>query len=332
MKDISIIIVNYRGWPSLVKCLDSLSGIKGSRFSMEVLVVDNNSDDGLFNQFQKNYPDFTFIENSGNFGFGNGCNLGASKSTGQYLLFLNPDTLASAEAIFEMLSEVKSRKPNSIISCLQQNKNGSFERPYNRFLSPATITGWTRAINRLIVGDEAKLVPQTEKYIYPDWVSGSVFMLSRLAYDDLSGWDDDYWMYFEDVDLCFRARQKGGEIVVLKSVVIEHLHGGTTRLNKKVAALTKTCVNISRHVYISKHEKGFRAAYMQSFLVVNNLLSGIFPAIAGIIFFFVGGLNVSSQIFGHLASYYFNALKSGTWISPRSVNFKSNSFPLSSAE
>jgi GT2 family glycosyltransferase len=309
-----------------------LSAITDNRFSLEVVVVDNNSNDGMFNQFSRNYPDFIFVENEGNFGFGHGCNLGASKSTGQYLLFLNPDTLASAEAIFELLCEVKSRKPNSIISCLQQNKNGSFERPYKRFLSPATITGWTRAINRLIVGDEAKLVPQTDKYIYPDWVSGSVFMLSRSAYDDLSGWDDDYWMYFEDVDLCFRARQKGGEIVVLKSVVIEHLHGGTTRLNKKVTALTKTCVNISRHVYISKHEKGIRAGYMQSFLVVNNLIFGFFPAIAGVLLCFIGSLNVASRTYGRLAYYYLNALKTGTWISPRSVNQKSSKSSLSSTD
>ncbi len=320
--DVSIIIVNYRGWPSLVKCLGALSAIADSRFSMEIIVVDNNSDDGMFNQFRKNYPDFIFIEDEGNFGFGHGCNLGASKSSGQYLLFLNPDTIASADAIFEMLSESKSRKPNSIISCLQQNKNGSFERPYKRFISPATITGWMRAINRLVVGDEAKLIPQTSKFIYPDWVSGSVFMLSRSAYDDLCGWDDDYWMYFEDVDLCFRARQKGGEIVVLKSAIIEHNHGGTTRLNKKVAALTKSCVNISRHLYISKHERGLKAVYMQSFLVVNQIVLGILPALAGIVFFFVGGLNVTTRTFGHLASYYFDSLRRGTWISPRSVNYK----------
>ena len=59
--DVSIIIVNYRGWPSLVKCLGALSAIADSRFSMEIIVVDNNSDDGMFNQFRKNYPDFIFI-------------------------------------------------------------------------------------------------------------------------------------------------------------------------------------------------------------------------------------------------------------------------------
>ncbi len=320
--DVSIIIVNYRGWPSLVKCLGALSAIADSRFSMEIIVVDNNSDDGMFNQFRKNYPDFIFIEDEGNFGFGHGCNLGASKSSGQYLLFLNPDTIASADAIFEMLSEVKSRKPNSIVSCLQQNKNGSFEKPYKRFLSPSTLTGWMRAINRVIAGEESKLVPQTDQYIYPDWVSGSVFMLGRSAYDDLCGWDDDYWMYFEDVDLCFRARQKGGEVVVLKSAIIEHNHGGTTRINKKVAALTKSCVNISRHLFISKHETGFKAVYMQCFLVINHLLLGILPAIMGVLLFFVGSLNVMSRTYGHLFKYYLNAARFRTWISPRSKNYK----------
>ncbi len=323
MPDLSIIIVNYRGWKRLSQCLESLSIIDDSRFLHEVIVVDNNSGDGFFDQFREIFPQFTFILNTGNNGFANGCNLGAMKSQGENLLFLNPDTVANAESLYAMLSEVRERRPYSIVSCCQVTENGAMERPYQRFLSPSNLTGWMRAIHKIVSPDREKLFSQNEKYIYPDWVSGSVVMISRISFEGLTGWDDDYWMYFEDVDLCRRARSKDGQIVLLRTFCIEHNHGGSTRINRQVTALTKTCVHISRHIYISKHEKGGRALYMHTFLVMNHLLFGLVPAISGFFFFFIGSLNVITRIYGHLLSYYLRALRSGTWLSRRSVHYSS---------
>ncbi len=323
MADISIIIVNFRGWKRLSQCLGSLNLIDDNRFSFEVIVVDNNSDDGMIDSFRQQFPKFTFILNDGNFGFANGCNLGAKHSQGSCLLFLNPDTIVSAEAIFVMFSEARVRKPYSIISCCQVKADGSEERPYGSFLSPSNLTGWLRALNKIVFQHKEKRFVQTDSFLYPDWVSGSVIMLSKQSYNDLAGWDDDFWMYYEDVDLCRRARLKDGDIVLVKSVSIEHNHGGASRINKQVTALTKTCVNISRHVYISKHENGLRAAYMHTFLILNNILFGILPAIAGTVLFFIDGLNVITLTHIQLISYYLNVLKSGTWLSKRSVNYVS---------
>jgi len=320
--------VNFRGWERLSQCLESIRLIADSRFSFEVIVVDNRSNDGFFQQFSQSFPEFSFILNIGNHGFANGCNFGASKSKGAFLLFLNPDTIIHANALYALLTEIRLRKVYSIVSCLQETEDGIKERPYGRFLSPVNLTGWLRAMNQLLFERKEKLFYQTENYLYPDWVSGSVVMISRISFEGLNGWDDNFWMYFEDVDLCRRALDKNGEIVLLKTVCVEHNHGGSSRINKSVTAITKTYVNISRHFYISKHQKGGRAYYMHTFLILNHLLFGLLPAISGIILFFVKDLNVRTHIYFQLIAYYLNVLWSGTWLSRRSVNYlpKSGNF------
>lgn len=321
LPDISIIIVNYKGWKRLGQCLDSLIVIEDTRFSKEVIVVDNQSNDGQISIFRRLYPKFSFILNSGNFGFASGCNVGAANSQGSYLLFLNPDTIVTAEAIFLMLEEVRMRKKYSLVSCVQVKEDGTIERHFGKFITAFTSTGWLRALNNLFYKRRDELYPQSENYFYPDWVSGSVIMISKNSFNGLGGWDEDFWMYYEDVDLCRRAGQMNGEIVKLKHAIVEHNHGGSSRINPQITVLTKTEVNISRHVYISKHETGSKAFYMHTILIVNNILLGFLPAMIGSVLFFNRYLNINSRIYVQLVGYYLNSIKSGTWLSKRSVNY-----------
>ena len=321
MTDLSIIIVNFRGWIRLAKCLDSLTNIDDSRFSFDVVIVDNHSNDGLLESFQERYPRFLFVKNSGNNGFSNGCNLGVKHTNGGCLLFLNPDTVITADAIFELLIETRSRKLCSIVSCQQVREDGSHERPYGHFLTPLTLTGWLRGLAKIGLWKPLKKAIETDDFIYPEWVSGSVIMILRDSLKVLGGWDQDYWMYFEDVDLCNRAGRLGGEIVLIKRCCVEHNHGGSSRINWRVTALTKSEVNISRHVYISKHEVGFKAVMMHTFLLINNLLLGFIPALLGLSLFFVKGLFASANSYFQLVGYYARRLASCNWLSHRSVNY-----------
>lgn len=321
MKDLSVIIVNYKGGARLSKCLESLQSINDPRFSFEVVVVDNHSDDGSQAEFAGRFPLFRFISNSGNNGYANGCNLGAAKSKGSNLLFLNPDTVVSADALYDMLEEVRVRPAFSIVSCRQVREDGSRDRPYGKFLTFFSLTGWQRSIQQLFFGRLEDSIAQTDHYIYPDWVSGSVLMINRSSFDRLGGWDDDFWMYFEDVDLCHRAKLMDGEIVKLKSPTIGHFHGGSSRLNLQITALTKTEVNISRHLYLSKYEDYTCAYCMHTFLILNNMVLGLVPALLGLVFFFSKALRIKSHIYLKLAIYYLQVLKTGFWISERSVKY-----------
>lgn len=321
MPDISVIIVNYRGWKRLAQCLDSLDSIEDPRFTYEATIIDNHSDDGVFDVFRRRYPRFSFILNAGNLGFSNGCNLGAQSTRGTCLLFLNPDTVVTADALFALLMEARSRRPFSIVSCSQFRESGAEERPYGEFLTPSNLTGWLRSAAKLVSRQKNGRFHQTQEYVYPDWISGSVVMIGRESFEKLGGWDDDFWMYFEDVDLCRRASLRKGEIVLLKNVSIEHNHGGASRINRHITVLTKTEVEISRHIYISKHESGVKATYMHIFLIINNLIIGFLPALLGILLFFVSSLATNSKIYFQLVRYYLNVLQSGKWLSKRSVNY-----------
>lgn len=320
MKDLSIVIVNYRCWEKLSACLGSLALITEMNFTFEVIIIDNDSGDGKLPEYRMLYPKFSFIPNFGNYGFANGCNFGSNVAKGKYLLFLNPDTVVTEKALFAMLDQARVAKANSIISCRQFNENGKEDKPYGVFPSPVSMTGWSRALAKLFNINFAPV--QTERFIFPEWVSGSVIMVSKSSFNKIGGWNERFWMYSEDIDFCHRAREAGGQIYLLKNTSVIHSHGGSSRSNVEIAALTKTEVNISKHEYVSIHEKGIRQLIMQTFLLLNNLLSGLVPAFLGLIFFFNKRLATSTITYGRLVQYYFNALVEDTWISPRSVKYR----------
>jgi GT2 family glycosyltransferase len=100
---LSVVIVNYRSWKRLSACLDSIETCCREGLCPEVIVVDNHSGDGRLPEFQERYAGFRFIASDENFGFAHGCNLGASEAAGEFLLFLNPDTIVTAGALSGLL-------------------------------------------------------------------------------------------------------------------------------------------------------------------------------------------------------------------------------------
>jgi len=312
--DLSVIIVNYRGWKKLRECLDALASIHPSDFSFEVIVADNNSGDGNIGQFIADYPAFRFVINERNGGFAYGCNEGARHSTGNVLLFLNPDTVAGSDAIATLYKRSAVNK-NSIISCAQFDERGKYHRAYGQFLAPGKLTGAGRAISSLFSSHKPDTNP-----LRPDWVSGSVIMTGRDLFTAIGGFDEDFWMYYEDMDLCYRARKAGADVLYFTDCSIEHKHGGSSRINISTTALTKCEVLISRHLFVSKHFKPAEALISQVILVAGNVLSGIIEAFAGILFFFIPRVYVRLHIFLRLLRYYSQAVSRQGWISKRSVN------------
>jgi len=160
----------------------------------------------------------------------------------------------------------------------------------------------------------------SSEILFPDWISGSAILIRQDDYKRLNGFDEDFWMYFEDVELCRRIKRSGGEIAFCTNITIEHNHGGSTRINMKTASITKAEALISKHLYISKDTSGFKKIFIQSFLVISNIVSLIPAAAAGLIFFFIPKLFLRFNILKNIVIYYCGSLSSGSWISPRSVN------------
>jgi GT2 family glycosyltransferase len=320
---ISIVIVNYRGWFSLIECLDSIQVLTLTELSIEVIVIDNFSDDGQFDIFKNKYLRFNFVENSGNNGFANGCNLGAKLSKGTYLLFLNPDTKINDGVLEVLLRTYKEASDIGILSCLQIDEKGRLSKQERLFPIFSRFFGVFRSIDRILNKQFYldRFSESENELFYPDWVSGSVVFMHRDWFDKVSGWNEDYWLYFEDVDLSKRVSELGAKIAVTKQTTIFHKHGGASRINVKTKALTKTEVIISKHVYISENFNTFQAFMLHFLMISGFLLERVVLSLLALVLFLNKKLRVHIYILKNLIVYYINALIRSTWISPRSVNY-----------
>ena len=320
---VSVIIVNYRSWNKLSDCLRSLQCVDPSKVTLDIIVVDNCSDDDRFEAFSTAFPTVRFLLNSGNYGYAHGCNTGAKAGLGRYFLFLNPDTIVRPGSIESLLSAIGDYPTNSILSTLQITPKGTKERVERFFPGWMLLTGLGKILYRLI--NHRRLQKEFAKdkaVVFPDWVSGSVQFMRREAYLNLKGWDERFWMYKEDVDICQRAANMGGKIVLLQHTSFFHNHGGSSRINTNISALTKSEVYISGHVYISIHMQGLQRTAMQVFLVGRALTKLTILALLSCLFFPHKRAKVHRLLLINLCRYYVNALKVKSWISPRSVCYK----------
>lgn len=319
--DVSIIIVNYNSWVVLSNCIESILNLN-TALSTEIIVVDNKSTNDLFLQYQQKFTTVKWIANSGNNGFANGCNLGAANANGNYLFFLNPDTKLKT-GVLEHFTSIYHKENIGILSCLQTNSKDSFHKYNLLFPNSLRIFGVLRSLERVFKKKQlAEHFKETATRSYPDWISGSAIFISKDNFDLIDKWNEDYWMYFEDVDLCKKAQDNNLPCVISKEVSLFHLHGGASRVNPKTKAITKSEVIKSRHIYISNHFSAASQQWLHPLLMTNNMFSvGIF-AILSFPLFFLKKLKVNRYKFLELYRYYNTALKHKTWLSYRSTNFK----------
>lgn len=315
---LSIIIVNYKSWKVLRDCLNSISEIIIDDTEIETIVVDNASNDGEITKFKNDFPLIIFLENTGNNGFSNGCNLGAKTAKGKYLLFLNPDTILNKDALSEMLTYYQKHKNCGIVSCLLRNDNG-YEKTKRFFPKFNTLFGVLRSINKDRLDQQ---IIAKENVISVDWVSGALVLISKNWLEKINFWNEDYWMYFEDVDLSKKVSDLGGEIALLTNCEIVHNHGGSSRINLKTAKITKSEVIKSKHVYLSNHFHGSQLFVLQLLVVLITLLEKIFLGILSLFVLFIPKARLYFLLMIEIINYYFSALFRLSWLSKRSMNYK----------
>lgn len=321
---LSIVIVNYRSWDHLGACLESLSASESAgAVEPEIIVVDNDSADGRLRQFVERFARVTFHANSGNHGFAHGCNAGARQARGDLLLFLNPDVVADLAQV-ERMVEVKRQHPDiAILSARQIGRSGRAQKAFDTFPGPFTSFSSVRTALRLL---RPSAYPNPRAHhrdlVYCDWVSGSLLMISAADFERLGGWSEDYWMYMEDTDLCARARERGMKVAFTPRAEFVHLHGGASRRNDEITAITKSEVVISKHVYISRHFNGSRAGLFHA-VVASKKLPGLMVSslLDRLTFRAFRPLRERAQMLRLLRAYYARVLRSGNWLSRRSVNF-----------
>ena len=252
MPELSVLIVSYRCWSRLDDCLKSLG--QQQDVDLEVIVVDNHSNDGMAKDFVKGHPKVIFDLQEINGGFSQGCNKGVSHAHGKWLLFLNPDTVLEPGTLRKLLDRAEQETDWKLIGIRQVDEKGRDNHAHGVYPTWWNIWPPARAVGNLLSGKGTSrdLWSQGE-YSFPEFLSGSFILIRAHDLRELGGWDERFWMYNEDIDLCYRAHLKGWKVVAYNAIQCTHQHGGSSRINPKVRAIAKSANVISLDQYIRKH-------------------------------------------------------------------------------
>lgn len=261
---ISVITLNYKKSNLTINCINSLYEQFKNDFKdnkMELIIVDNASGDDsvkLINEEikRKEYKNISVIESKENGGFSKGCNIGARLARGKFLLFLNNDTFIKDKGILEMADYLNANNNVSILGGQLKNEDGSSQPSSGKFYT------LSRAMLLLLGGQKFGFFDKNPNDISKvDWVKGALLMIRKEIFDNLNGFDEKIFMYTEDMELCFRAKQKGFATYFYPFVNVVHKDYGST--NRTFAV-----VNIYKNLlYFYKKHKTF-----PEYLILKSLL------------------------------------------------------------
>lgn len=266
--DISIIIVNYNLTRELGNCLNSLfENIQTSNLKFEIIIVDNNSPDkDLVELEQKNnYENVYFCYLNKNMGFGKGCNYGYKKASGNFVCFLNPDTIIMDNIFRDVIDLFNSDESIGVIGPKQLTRKPCFDFSAGYFPNI-----FIELFNQLGIGVffEGFLIflitTIGKKKIYNfDWVLGACLFIRSNIFDEINGFDRDYFMFYEEVDLCKRVSNMGYKIIYYPQLEIHHIGSVSGKKDYKLYTIRTYA---SKNLYISKHYKFVYKIVMKALL------------------------------------------------------------------
>lgn len=252
---LSILIVTYKSCDEIGECLRSLPReLKGER--VEVIVVDNASGDGVGNILLEQFPWVTYMESAKNLGFGRASNLAYEHSQGHYVLFLNPDTISNEAAYLHCLTRLEDDGSIGIISPKLIMQNGEMDLASRRSI-PTVWDGFCRAIglatrfpkSQLFAGYNLTFLPDEGTYEVGS-VNGAFMMCPRSALLRFGVFDEQFFMYGDDLDLCYRCKKAGFKVVYDGRVRLIHLKGASS---SKVSEKMSSAVFSATKQFYFKH-------------------------------------------------------------------------------
>lgn len=294
--ELSVIIVNWNSSEYLKNCLRSLYA-NLSDVTFEVIVVDNASYDGCGEMLRSEFPNVEFIQAPENLGFATANNLGFARSSGDYLLFLNPDTEVIGSAVNVMLSNLKALPNAGAVGCRLLNSDGSLQipciQPFPTILNQVLDTEYL--IHRFPRLRIWRVMPLFYYRGTPDPVeviSGACLMVKSEVFRAVGMFSPEYFMYGEDLDLCYRIARAGFRAYYVGEATIIH-HGGASTKRSRVNHFSTVAKRESIALFFRKHGGKWKAfSYRYSMLGVSILrlfiLATLFPA--GIVMHRAGSL------------------------------------------
>ena len=267
MTTVSIILVNYNGSQVVIDCLDSLQNTLQT-IAHEVIVVDNASTDGSADLIETLFPTMHLVRQSQNRGFGAGNNLGASFANGEFLLLLNTDTLLTFDILPYLVDLMRQDPTIGIIGPQLLNPDGGLQRSTAPEIS---IWGECQALKQQLDDRSRHQISQEfAKMQDVDIVVGAALFIRKGLFEALAGFDETFFMYFEESDLCRRAQTKGWKVVYAPSVALIHLGGYSV---SKTPDKLRLDYRRSQLYYYQKHRPIWEQVTLRIYLVMKFVCS-----------------------------------------------------------
>jgi len=230
---VSIIIVNYNSSKELFNCIKSIKRYSLD-FTYEIIIVDNNSIDNF--DFVKNYfKDVKYYRMTFNTGFAYACNYGIKQSHGEFILLLNPDTMIKDNAILKLINFFKLLPNIGAVGPIFLNKHNKEYLPYSIFpnlLRQICEVFYLKSILKIISRTKIqKERLEQKKYFEVDWLAGACIMIKKRLLDAVQGLDEEYHLYYEDVDLCHKIIKNGFKVYCEPNITIYHFGSRSIKNN-----------------------------------------------------------------------------------------------------
>jgi len=242
---LSVVTLNYKKKEMTAEYMASLYTMYKQEFEkgiMELIFVDNASQDGsvefLKNEIKKkNYKNIHLIENAENAGFAKGCNLGASNAKGEFILFLNNDVKIQSRGFLEMTDYMKKNSQAAIMGGRMKNADGLAQLSTWKFYTLGNAILMLLGFERFGMLNAS---PDTISKV--DWVTGGCMMIKKTIFNELGGFDKHFFMYMEDMELCYRAKKSRYSVYYYPDLTIIHVGQGSSNRTFAIVNIYKGLV------------------------------------------------------------------------------------------
>ena len=291
MFDISIIIVNYKVKEYIIPCIESIYKHTSKSLRYEILVIDNNSNDGSIDAIKSQFSEVKIYENTENIGFSKAVNQGAETAIGKYIFILNPDTKLIEDSISILFTFLEKNETVAVVGPAIVTESGIKQQSYwkeptliNTILSIYHLDFLNYKKNyRNEIGDKTILV---------DSISGGAFFVQRDVFQNLNGYHPNlFWM--EDIDFCTKVRKLDNKIIYYPETKIIHYGGKSAEKDLHIAISNQL---LSKIKYFKLHHSGIETII----LTVAILFIALIKSILFLIVFPLGS-NYRKKMIGYLS-------------------------------
>ncbi len=226
--DLSIIIVNYQTAGLLKRCLRGIVAVP-TNLEREIIVVDNDTHDGLRDMVTQEFPQVQFIVSPGNVGFGAGANIGMRLAQGRHMAIVNPDTVVLEPVFDQLVAYLDSHADVGIVGPQIVNPNGTIQTSCYRFHTPLVPAYRRTALGKTAAGERELAAFLMNDFDHAserdvDWLLGACLVVRQSVIDEIGLFDEQFFLYFEDTDWCRRAWEHGHRVVYQPAARIIHYH------------------------------------------------------------------------------------------------------------